>query len=598
MISSARLALAALAALAALVVVQRPADAGLGQLEREFQAAIERSIPATVVVSVPGEGTRRGSSGVIVARSGLVLTDWDVGSRAKTGFVEVRVPDAKGDTFVRYKARVVQQMPEVDSSLLRIEEPPLRGFPSFLAPGTSDGIGIGSFTLVAGNSFDFAAEGTTNLTAGIVAAVASYPVGHPGGRHEWFYTTAAVNPGVNGGPVVDVQGRLVGIVSTWVPVLPDEPYQYLGRVVPVDRLRAAYAGIAAAKEVFAQRPPPAARAGEAAAVETVIRQVATGVYPCVASLVIERSTALSSETPGDEGKVVRLQRYDGASSAVIASADGLLVTSLYNLTNVTPLLSPGLGGILPPTARPQAGIEAIQRVTAKFPDGRSAEARVVAWHEVLGIAVLKADVEGLPVRPAAPRESYRAGRFVVPVANPNGARNARGPLVSFGILSKRHSDDSPWPWRGQWQTDASATDGNCGAAVADVEGRLVGVLTLWTPIRHGRNSGIGFVVPWTAIEDALPAMAAGRSFRRAFLGISWDPVSPTPRIGAIVPDTAAARAGLQPGDAFAELDGTPVASIDDCMKLLARKWAGDPLHLVVRRGDQLVPIDVVLGVRE
>ena len=39
--------------------------------------------------------------------------------------------------------------------------------------------------------------------------------------------------------LVEDQGRLVGIVSGYEPVLPDNPYQFLGKVVPIDRLRAA-----------------------------------------------------------------------------------------------------------------------------------------------------------------------------------------------------------------------------------------------------------------------------------------------------------------------------------------------------------------------
>ena len=52
---------------------------------------------------------------------------------------------------------------------------------------------------------------------------------------------AGLTPGVSGGPLLDVAGRLVGVIAGYEAVTPDNPYQFLGRAVPIDLLRAAYA---------------------------------------------------------------------------------------------------------------------------------------------------------------------------------------------------------------------------------------------------------------------------------------------------------------------------------------------------------------------
>ena len=47
----------------------------------------------------------------------------------------------------------------------------------------------------------------------------------------------------------------------------------------------------------------------------------------------------------------------------------------------------------------------------------------------------------------------------------------------------------------------------------------------------------------------------------------------------------AASAGLQPGDVIAEIDRTPVGSVDDLERALARLKPGAPVLLFVRRND-------------
>ena len=93
------------------------------------------------------------------------------------------------------------------------------------------------------------------------------------------------------------------------------------------------------------------------------------------------------------------------------------------------------------------------------------------------IATLK--VRGFSQRPAS-------------AGDPSGSKSLIDPLLTMGILSKVHADTAAAPWRGMWQTDAGAIDGNVGGAAVDLEGRLLGMLTFWDPARHGRNSGIAF----------------------------------------------------------------------------------------------------------
>jgi S1-C subfamily serine protease len=599
----------ALLAAPALVAAPALAAPGIEQIQKEFRTALDKGTPATVCVIAQGSDAL--CSGVMVSPRGIVLSDFDAGVVVKrrggapgwTDQVRVRVPEIRSGTFVEYAGRIVKVLRDCDSTLIRIESPPPGGF-KHLVPDTAAALRPGSYTFVAGNSFGVASEGLPSMTAGVLGAVTMLPRERVAaeGRYEHLFTGAAVTPGVSGGPLLDVSGHLVGIVSAWEPVTPDNPYQYFGRAVPIDRLRAAYADVKEAKDVFAQKAPAPLRSEETDALEEVIANAAATAYASVASLVVERSAPLDKRVAGPKG-YVDLPRYLGPSSATAISEDGWLVTSLYNLANVVEMRP--LGGAPSPELLAAAGLRTITRITARFPDGVSGEAKLVAWHEGLGVALLKADVSGRPTLQPAPASAYEPGRFVVTAANPYGEKPQPTPLVTFGVVSKRHADDDAGPWRGQIQTDAGATDGNCGAAAVDVEGRFLGLLTVWDPMAHGRNSGIGFVIPWDRIEPSLPSMKEGRTFRLPRMGVAWtskeqpwlDSDAPA-KVVDVQAGMAAAAAGMKPLDVIVRIGEREVASIEDVTRALVGLYAGDAVPFVVRRGTEEVRLTVTLGTRD
>lgn len=603
------------AALATICLPPASAHADLKKLESEFKDAIGKVEQVTVVVKAAGNHAGAMElSGVIVSKSGLVLTTAEAGriveirDRAPVARlsddVEVRVPDLKKGSFTNFHGRVVKRIPELSSALVVLSDAPRAGFSSYMPPATSADLRVGAFTFVMGNSFGMASESPPSLTAGVVASGVRPKGSTDQGPFDVVYTTAAVNPGVSGGPIVDVRGRLVGVIVGWVDAAAeaDSPYQFLGRVMPIDRLRNAYADVPEAKGAFDAAPPKDLRVEEAPAMEAVLARAAADGRPGVVSLTIQRKAPVSSTAVDRRGRPVELPRYRGPVSGLVASADGIIVTSLYNVTNLTSLTSPGEAALLPPGASTKAGIDAVEGAVVHLTDGTDLPAKLLAVHEPLGLAAFRAELPAgralVPLTPC-PEDAWAAGRFVVALGNPYGAARNADPLVTFGILSKLHADDAPVAWRGHWQTDARATDGNCGGAAVDLRGRLYGMISLWDPADHGRASGIGFVLPWSKIAGALPDLAAGRSRRRPFLGVSWDQSATSgARIQAIVPGSAAAAAGIQPGDEIVELDGAPIGSPTDFARAIGGRWAGDKVKVKVRRGPDIVAFEITLGARD
>lgn len=588
-------------------------DGGAASLvEREFAAAIQTLSPATVyVVAKPGLGLSTdsmGSSGVIITKSGYLLSDGDAGAYVgaapgkdgkrppelmRANEVEVRIPDLKRGTYQVFSAKVVKRVAGIDSCLLKIDNPPASGFP-FVTPRTSDGLQVGQFTFAMGMSFGHGEGGGAALTAGVVASLAPAKPGAPGGRYDLVYTSAAVNPGVNGGPLVDVEGGLVGIISTWGEPEKANPFQFLGKAYPIDRIRDAYRDVPAFSTVFPEVKTLATRSKQADLLETAFSATAKAVYPSVVSLEIDRSAEFKMKVPVQDGTLAELPRYTGPVSGLVVTSDGWIVSSGYDFASTTSIVYSAAPSDIAQT------FAKIKGVTAHFTDGTSVPAKIVGYDMRVNLVCLKAELPAGYVAKTlepAPAEEFQTGRLLLCMGNPFGAVRWPSPLLTIGMFSRMHADDADRPWRGQFQTDAGLTDGNCGGAITDVHGRLLGMATIWDPSGQGRNSGIGYGVPWKMIQAKLPWLQAGKTYPASgYMAVILGPHEQGGiKISAVEPGGPADKGGLSVGDVITSIDGVVVQKFEEGVDLLREHPSGSTLKLVVQRGGKAVTLEFVLG---
>ena len=133
--------------------------------------------------------------------------------------------------------------------------------------------------------------------------------------------------------------------------------------------------------------------------------------------------------------------------------------------------------------------------------------------------------------------------------------------------------------------------------MVDIEGRLVGLMMLWHPIRHGRHSGIAFVAPWQRIEQSVANLRAGREPKPALLGVTFGGGGIAPVIVEVVPGSAADQARIQVGDRVRRMDGVVVPTILDAVEMVSHRFAGETLRLTVDRGGRQMELQAVLQPR-
>ena len=209
------------------VNVRRPALGGAPPL---LEDVIGAAIPAIVSIqSLAGNGTGFFvAPGVVVTNEHVISDNWNVTLKS-------------AGTSMR--ARVTQLAPEFDLALLRVDTPVGQ---SILPLGTATTARVGQEVIAIGFALGLL-ENT--VTRGIISGIRT------AGSATFVQTDAAINPGNSGGPLLDRNGRVIGITTLKF----GDSAESLGFAIAVDHLKPLLYGSAAALP----RPPPSASTNRA-----------------------------------------------------------------------------------------------------------------------------------------------------------------------------------------------------------------------------------------------------------------------------------------------------------------------------------------------
>lgn len=586
----------------------------------------ERTLPATVGIRCElNRFITHHGTGVTISPDGHILTATSV---VPPGAKKIRVVFPG---FVIRDAEIVAFDEALAVAIIKVDA---SGLP-FL-PLSADLPVVGSTAYTAADVENaLLINGRASFSRGLVSGAYEVPK-HPEAAYAGIAieTTAAVNPGSDGGPLLDHTGRVCGVIT-----LGTLPLRWQGTAVPTKVLLEKFAAL---KSIL-----PAGSLGPAADVtpaDDPLRKAAAEIALCLAGIEVERQFPPeqlphlswnefkagikdydSLPEPKQQQKFAEyanlartfevnqlLRRPPGAATGLVISADGYVLTSLFNVGGDIAFIRKDTGKprafdphepIQKMLAESANGVEqrpnAVKKVSVVLKDGSRHEAKIVAKHDPLGVALLKIDARDLPWYDVAGNSiSPQLGDAVglvgyLPAGSPAYTLNS-------GIVS------APARNRGyQFQTDALLNYGNSGGPLFDRAGNLLGLAT--SPIvpdtilgrlvspqqlmmwRVAPNSGVGMAARADRIRDVLEALKGGKSFDRIpgpVLGVQADDkkaFSDDVVVGGVAPGSPAEKAGLKRGDILLEMDGAEVNSWNELMERIAACKPGQVVEFRIQR---------------
>jgi len=202
-------------------------DMALSGFENYVTQAVEKVSESLVSVSsmrlerrffgiVPLEGQ---GSGVIIDSKGLILTN----NHVIDGATRVQVSLKDGRTFV---GEVAGSDEATDIAVIRVDA---NNLPA-AELGDSEALKVGQFVLAVGNALGLPGGPTVSL--GVLSAMGRPLPGADLIFEGLLQTDAAVNPGNSGGPLADLQGKVVGINTAMIPYA-----QGVGFAIPINTVK-------------------------------------------------------------------------------------------------------------------------------------------------------------------------------------------------------------------------------------------------------------------------------------------------------------------------------------------------------------------------
>lgn len=241
------------------------------------------------------------------------------------------------------------------------------------------------------------------------------------------------------------------------------------------------------------------------------------------------------------------------------------------------------------------------QVQVRLADGTRLAGEVVGADDSSDVAVVRVQSgKDLPVAVLATGGAPQVGQTAIAIGSPFGLDQT----VTAGIVSAvGRSSQTPGGYIPAIQTDAPINSGNSGGALADRQGRIIGINdSIITGSSNGTqgggNVGIGFAIPIDLAKTVADLIVEGKPLDGGFLGVEGADASGN-QAGAsltlVQQGSPAASAGLQEGDVITEVDGTKVQSMVDLAAAIRTKRPGEDVTLRVLRQGKASTVTVTLG---
>ncbi|AYA42014.1 Do family serine endopeptidase [Xenorhabdus nematophila] len=248
-------------------------------------------------------------------------------------------------------------------------------------------------------------------------------------------------------------------------------------------------------------------------------------------------------------------------------------------------------------------IENANKMRVQLNDGREYSAKLIGRDPQSDIALLQlSNTKNLTAIKFADSDQLRIGDYAVAIGNPFGL----GQTVTSGIISALGRSGLNLEGLENFiQTDASINRGNSGGALINLKGELIGINTaIIAP--SGGNVGIGFAIPSNMAKNLAAQLIASGEVKRGILGIKGTEMTADIAqalnvdaqqgafVSEVIPKSAAAKAGIKPGDVLVSFDGKKISSFAELRAKIGTTAPGKEIKIGLLRKGRPLTVAVTL----
>ena len=313
--------------------------------------------------------------------------------------------------------------------------------------------------------------------------------------------------------------------------------------------------------------------------EQEIAGVVDNVSPSVVSIV----------TQSQGGGYYGAQAVEGAGTGIIVGKDGYILTNKHV-------------------------VDGASTVSVVLADGTNySDVKVLGSDPLNDVAFLKiANVSNLPAAQLGDSSSVRVGEKVIAIGNSLGQYQN---TVTSGIISgtgrpiSAQAGNSVEDLTDLLQTDAAINPGNSGGPLLNLKGQVIGINT--ATIENAQ--GLGFSIPINSTKGILKGVLAGKDVQRAYLGVSYIPITADVAThynlpvkkgayvysgsekSAIVNGSPADKAGIKDKDIITKVGSIAVGDQGGISSLIGEYAPGDTIELTLLRDGKTLTVKVTLS---
>jgi len=300
------------------------------------------------------------------------------------------------------------------------------------------------------------------------------------------------------------------------------------------------------------------------------------------------------------------------------------IVKIYGAGGIARLKAYGTGFLVSPTghiATVWSHILDGDEITVVLDNGRRYEVKVLGAEPTLDLAVLKitAEVQDLPYFDMDQVVTVGAGTRVIGFSNMFKVAAGDEPVsILHGVIAartklptRRGAFETPYDGPVYVVDAITNNSGGEGGALTTRNGKLIGMIG--KELRNAQsNTWVNYAIPFKSLTGTIKEIITGKfvrsdqkpkqkenpgRYRPVEFGLVMVPdvIYRTPAyITSVLPRSLGAKAGLKPDDLVLFVNDELIQSTRMLKSRLGYLEAGDTLSLIVRRGDKLVSVELLV----